>query len=251
MQYMETLFDTYGVEHEDHSDMTWILHPGDHMRIGYFPGLGDDSMTVTFDRQQALQREDFAFLSWEHPMVAEAMDMVMNSETGNSFVTTIEMDGIEPGTVLLETFSAIRAVAPKQLQLERYLPLSPVRTLISKDRKNYAKALSHEKLNQLSMKINRQTALAIIKQLKKDLDVMIDFAMRFTGSQLPKAKQQAARYAEQLLTTEIHRLKSLQGHNPSIRDEEIAFLEEQLQACLAIIDEAKYELQAVRLIIVQ
>ena len=251
MEYMENMFDAYGVDHEEHSDNSWILHPSDHMRIGYFPGLGDDSVTVTFDRNRALSREDFAFVSWEHPMVAESMDMVMNSEIGNTFVTTIELEGIEPGTVLLETFSTIKAVAPGELQVERYLPLTPFRTLISKDKKNYAKALSHEKLNSLSMKINRQTALTVIKQIKNEIETMIDFAIRFTDTQLPEVKRLSREKADELIGSEIDRLKNLQKKNTSIRTEEIEFLEQQRQACLAAIDNAKYELQALRLVIAQ
>ncbi len=251
MEYMEKMLDAYGVDHEEHSENTWILHPSDHMRIGYFPGLGDESITVTFDRDKALSREDLGFVSWEHPMVAESMDMVMNSEIGNTFITSIEKDGIAPGTILLETYSTINVIAPKQLQVERYLPLTPFRTLISQDRKNYAKALSNDKLNILSQKINRQTANQIIKQIKNDVETMIDFAVKYTESKLPEAKQNAQQRANELLGKEIERLNELKKKNPTIRQEEIEFIETQLHACNEVISNAKYELQAVRLIIVQ
>lgn len=251
MDYMEKMFDAYGVDHEEHSENTWILHPSDHMRLGYFPGLGEDSITVTFDREKALSREDFSFVSWEHPMVSESMEMVLNSEIGNTYITTIEMDAIESGTILLETFSSINTIAPKQLQVDRYLPLTPLRTMISNDRKNYAKLLPHKKLNDLSMKIDRQTAHAIIKQIKPEIESMIDFAMKFTESKLPTVKKEAQDRANSLLATEIERLKQLQKKNATIRPEEIEFLEEQLHACTEIINNAKYELQAVRLVIAQ
>ena len=251
MDYMEQMLDAYGVDHEEHSDNTWILHPSDQMRIGYFPGLGDDSITVTFDREKALSREDLAFVSWEHPMVAESMEMVLGSEIGNTYITTIEKEGIEPGTILLETFASIKAIAPKHLQVDRYLPLTPLRTLISKDRKDYAKALSHEKLNILSQKIPRQTAHAIIKQIRDEIETMIDFAMKFTEAKLPKVKEDAQQRVDTLLGAEIERLKQLQKKNATIRKEEIEFLENQLHACTEVISNAKYELQAVRLVIAQ
>ena len=53
--------------------MPWILRTSDHMRTGYFPGIGEEPITVTFDRQKALSREDMPFISWEHPMVSEAI----------------------------------------------------------------------------------------------------------------------------------------------------------------------------------
>ena len=251
MDYMEGMFDTYGVDHEEHSENAWILHPSDHMRTGYFPGLGDDSITVTFDREKALSREDMAFVSWEHPMVSEAIEMVLKSEIGNTYITTIEMEGIEPGTLLLETFSSINTIAPKQLQVDRYLPITPLRTLISIDRKDYSKILDHKKLNSLCMKIERQTTQTIIKQIKTELEQMIDFAIKFSQSKLPKIREEAQQRVDTLLTAEIERLKQLQKKNASIRNEEIEFLEEQLHACTEVIANAKYELQAVRLVIAQ
>jgi ATP-dependent helicase HepA len=251
MDYMENMFDAYGVDHEEHSENTWILHPSDQMRTGYFPGLGDESITVTFDRNKALSREDLAFVSWEHPMVAEAIEMVVKSDIGNTYITTIEMDGIEPGTIMLETYSSISAIAPKQLQVERYLPITPLRTLISKDRKNYAKLLSHDKLNTLCQKIERQTAHAIIKQIKPEIEIMIDFASKFTESKLPEVRKEAQQRVNTLLKAEVDRLKQLQKKNKTIRQEEIEFMEEQLHACTEVINTAKYELQAVRLVIAQ
>ena len=251
MDYMENMFDAYGVDHEEHSENTWILHPSDHMRTGYFPGLSDESITITFDRDKALSREDLSFVSWEHPMVAEAIEMVLTSEIGNTYITSIEMEGIEPGTIMLETFSSISAIAPMRLQVDRYLPITPLRTLISKDRKNYAKLLPHDKLNTLCQKIERQTAHAIIKQIKPEIETMIDFATKFTDSKVPEVRKEAQQRVDTLLGSEIERLKQLQKKNKTIRQEEIEFMEEQLHACTEVINNAKYELQAVRLVIAQ
>ncbi len=251
MDYMEGMFNTYGVDHEEHSENAWILRASDHMRTGYFPGVSEEPITITFDRNKALSREDMAFVSWEHPMVSEAIEMVLKSEIGNTFISTIEKDGIEPGTILLETFSIINIIAPKKLQIDRYLPITPLRTLISKDRKDYSKLLSHEKLNTLSMKIERQTAHTIIKQIKPELETMVDFAIKFSQSKLPKIKEDAQQNVNNLLHSEIVRMKQLQKNNATIRKEEIEFLEEQLHACNEVISNCKYELQAVRLVIAQ
>ncbi len=66
---MAAVFQEYGVEHEYHSENTEILHPTEHMKTSHFPGLKEDGVTVTYSRLKALVREDFEFLSWEHPMV--------------------------------------------------------------------------------------------------------------------------------------------------------------------------------------
>ncbi len=249
MDYLALMFDVYGVEHEAHSEQTWILHPSDNMREAYFPGLGDDSLTITFNRDKALQREDFSFISWEHPMTVEAMQMVLDSELGNATIATIARKDMPAGTILLETFASINAIAPKQLQLGRYLPLTPLRTLISQDGKDYTKTLSHETLNILCQAIDQQTACAIIKQIKIEIETIVNIAMKLTTSTLPDVKQAATAEVQTLLTIEIERLQQLKQKNHSIRPEEIETLQTHRAACTEAIAAAYYELQAVRLII--
>jgi len=101
------------------------------------------------------------------------------------------------------------------------------------------------------MKIERQTAHAIIKQIKPELEKMIDFAIKFSQSKLPTIKEEAQQRVDTLLGEEIERLKQLQKKNATIRKEEIEFMEEQHHACTEVIANAKYELQAVRLVIAQ
>src|SRR5690606_4477026 len=113
--YMERVFDLHGVAHEPHSEGALILRPSEHMS-GHFPKLRDEGNTVTFNRTLALSREDMDFLSWEHPMVVETMDLMLNSETGNAALATIAVKGLNPGTLLLEAVFAVHSVAPRQLQ---------------------------------------------------------------------------------------------------------------------------------------
>ena len=206
---------------------------------------------MTFDRNRALSREDFGFLSWEHPLVSDAMDMVLGSETGNANIATIQMNGIAPGTILLETYATISAIAPKRLRLGRYLPLTPLRTLISRDQKDYAKILPHQTLNELCQKVDRQTAHAVINQIKGEIETMIGFARRTNEARLPGLKQAAAERARTLLGAEIKRLRQLQKKNSLIRKEEIDHLEAELDACASAINDAGCELQALRLVIAQ
>ena len=80
---------------------------------------------------------------------------------------------------------------------------------------------------------------------------MTDFAMRFTDSRTPEVRTEAKHRVYKLLGEEIARLKHLQKKNKTIRQEEIEFMDGQIHACIEAINHAKYELQAVRLIIVQ
>ena len=148
--YLEALCEAYGVEQEFHSDQTLILRASEHMLTGHFPHLKEDGTTVTFSRAKALAREDMAFLTWEHPMILEAMDMVHSTELGNAALGTIKLKGVAPGTMLLEALYTVNCVAPRVLQVERFLPLSPMRLLIDARGKDLAELVPHQRLNQIN-----------------------------------------------------------------------------------------------------
>ena len=87
------------------------------MKTSHFPGLKEDGMTVTYSRSKALVREDMEFLSWEHPMVCESMEMIVGSELGNASLVTISVKGLMPGTLLLESSTPCLSPLPKTCSL--------------------------------------------------------------------------------------------------------------------------------------
>lgn len=117
--YMERLFDAYGIHSEDHSENALILKPSEKMLDAGFPLGDDEGVTITYDRAQALAREDMQFLTWEHPMVQGGMDLVLSGSMGNTSVALIKNKALKPGTVLLELLFVSEAVAPRALQLGR------------------------------------------------------------------------------------------------------------------------------------
>jgi ATP-dependent helicase HepA len=184
--YLEGLCEAFGVDQEFHSEHTLILRPSEHMLTGHFPYVREEGTTVTFDRNKALAREDMDFLTWEHPMIIEAMDMVHSTELGNAALGTIKLKGVAPGTMLLETLYTINCVAPRSLQVERFLPLTPMRLLVDARGKDLADLVPHERLNQLIEKVKKPTALAIIKQVRSEVENKMTL-----GSSLAKQSLQA------------------------------------------------------------
>lgn len=183
--YMENVWEQFGVDHDYHSRNATVLMPTDHMLTGHFPGLQEDGTTVTFSRVQGLSRDDMAFLSWEHPMVVESMDMVVNSELGNATLASISVKALPAGTLLLEAIYTVNSQAPAELQLERFLPASPVRVLVDINGKDLSAAVPYDRLNQLCEKIKRPTAQALLKQVIPEINKMIAHTDQHAGVQLP------------------------------------------------------------------
>ncbi len=70
------------------------------------------------------------FITWEHPMVQGGMDLVLSGSMGNTAVALIKNKALKPGTVLLELLYVSEVVAPRALQLGRYLPPAALRCLL-------------------------------------------------------------------------------------------------------------------------
>jgi ATP-dependent helicase HepA len=247
--YLEALCETFGVDQEPHSEKTLILRPSEHMLTGHFPFLREDGTTVTFSRDKALAREDIEFLTWEHPMILDAMDMVHSTEIGNAALGTIRLKGVAPGTMLLEALYTVNCIAPRNLQVERFLSLSPMRLLVDARGKDLADLVPHARLNQLVETVKKSTALAIIKQVGADVEAKLALAAALAQTKLRNVLNDAERTMRHILGAEFTRLTALQEVNPSIRQEELDHLKYRISECAIHIQHANLQLQALRLII--
>src|SRR5690606_3640750 len=184
-QYLERVWDSFGVDHEPHSLNAVIVRPSEHMLVSHFPELTEEGFTATFDRVQALARDDMEFLTWEHPMVRGVAEMLVGAEYGNAALATISIKGLPPGTLLLEAVFTVSCPAPRYLQVPRFLPINPIRLLVDRSGKNLGAVLPHDKLNALSSSVARTTAPAVIGKVRDDIVAMQEHAARLAATQLP------------------------------------------------------------------
>ncbi len=248
-EYLEALCEAYGVEAEFHSERALVLRPTEHMLTGHFPYVRDEGTTVTFDRTKALSREDMLFLTWEHPMIGEAMDMVHSTELGNAAIGTLKLKGVAPGTMLLELLYTVNCVAPRKLGVERFLPLSPMRLLVDARGKDLAELVPHARLNELIEKVKKPTALAIIKRVHDDVEAKMTLAAKEAETRLSGLLAAAEERMRAELGAELARLEALRSLNPSIRQVELDEIAHRIDECAVHIRHANLQLQALRLII--
>ncbi|WP_313575124.1 RNA polymerase-associated protein RapA, partial [Pseudescherichia sp.] len=127
ISFAMNLFDIVGVNQDDRGENMIVLTPSDHMLVPDFPGLPEDGCTITFERDVALSREDAQFVTWEHPLIRNGLDLILSGDTGSSTISLLKNKALPVGTLLLELIYVVEAQAPKQLQLNRFLPATPVR----------------------------------------------------------------------------------------------------------------------------
>lgn len=247
--YLEEICNVTGVEHEEHGDNSSILRRGEQESLEVFPDVPEDGCTVTTSRDEALQREDWIFLGWEHPWMENAMTTVLGSSLGQASVGAMALKGVPGGSRLYELLFTVSLSAPRALGLQRYLPLAPKRILLDANGRDLSKLLSHERLNERVEKLPRGTVSKIVKQLREEIEERIDDAEKRFAQELESRQAEAsARYSD-TLDNEISRLSSLRAVNPAIREEEIENLRVRREAGLAALGTARATLQGVRLVL--
>ena len=247
--YMEQLFNAFGINSEDHSDNALILRPSEKMLDASFPLGSDEAVTITYDRELALSREDMQFITWEHPMVQGGMDLVLSGSMGNTAVALLKNKAIKAGTLLIELIYVSEAIAPKHLQLGRFLPPVAMRCLLDDKGNDLAQHVSFETLNDQLERVPRSSASKFARAQRETILRLVDSAQTAMQPRHAERVAQASTAFSANLTEEIERLSALQAINPSVRDEEIETLSAYKEQGLTMLSKAALRLEAVRVLV--
>lgn len=258
--YMNQVCEMYGLEIDPLDEQIFLIKPTEsmqrHVAVSLetqqrfrFPELPEDGVRITFDRATALSREDVVFMSWESPMVTQAMDLVMTDLLGNCCVTVIKHPSFRAGTVLVETLHQMEAVAAGELQVHRYLPPEVLRCLINADNQNVADQHAYQSFRGKEIRINPDDLFKIIDSQAAGLKAMISKADALARTALDQFKVLAMEKMTQQLQAELHRLTELSKVNPNVRTEEIEFLHSTRQRLSEAIQKTELRQDAIRVII--
>ena len=244
--FMDQIFSEFGVEHEDNGEHSLVLQPGDHMSCEEFPGLPEGGLTVTFDRAQAQSRDDMHFLTWEHPMVAGAIDMVLGSEFGNATFGVVKAAGVAPGSLLIETQFVVVCPAPRGLNVQRYLPLSALRVVVDAAGEEVTTSRSPTWFDEAVREVPLGTAQKVIARLRDKISELVDHAAHIAEARQEGLINDAVLAMTTQLDAEITRLRQLARVNPNIREEEITHLETARENLTRYLRGAQLKFDAVR-----
>ena len=247
-QFMNRIFDHFGVTVDDIDTRTFRLAPG-QLFTDSFPCLPEEGTTVTCDRARALGREDIGFLTWDHPMVLGAIDLTLSSEKGNSSIVVWKDSNVQAPAILIEAIYVLESVAPSRLHVDRFLPPTPVRVLVDLSGKDCSQQFSHDTINKYCgdeevFRLKQDPAL-----LQALVPEMLSAAEKHANTQKSVRLTSAMNQAHERLDGEASRLKKLQKVNPNIRQEEIKIAETVIADVTRHISKAHLRLDAVRLIL--
>lgn len=240
------LFDHFGVRIEELGNRTFSLGAGDLFKEK-IPGLPEEGLVATAERTRALSREDIAFLSPDHPVVTSIIDMLLGSPQGN---TAFALWPNAPSAgVLVESFYILEPLAPAELQLDRFLPPTPIRVVLNHKRKEAEAEATPEALA-ANLKNGDPAMLADqMEELGSLLPGMIRVSEVVAGKRGAPLIAAAVESAKTTLGAEIERLEQLRRINPSVRQDEIDTARNELARVEEHLGKAAVRLDAVRLIL--
>ncbi|UAY77170.1 RNA polymerase-associated protein RapA [Pasteurella canis] len=243
------LFDIIGLEQEDLGEKSIVISPTGTMLVPDFPGLKEEGTTVTFDRQLSLAREDLDFLSWDHPMIRNGIDLITSGDIGKSAVSLLINKALPAGTLLLEMIYVVEAQAPKGLQLTRFLPPTPIRLLLDQKGNNLAEQVAFNALQKQLKPIGKNMANKVVKMVRANIEQLIKQSEQKVIAQAEQIIHNAQQLADHTLSTELDRLTALQAVNKNIRQAEIDALEAIRTQSLAQLKQATWRLDSLRVIV--
>jgi len=246
--FMEKVCDVYGVDVEDFKQGSYLIKPSPRMPSTLFSSLDEDGAVITYDRDVALANEDMLFITWNHPFVQDAIDLLISSEQGNTSLIAIKSNLFKPGTILAQTAYITECVFPEaneagfpvQQAQHTYTLASTTNTL---DETQLTTLLSGE-----ISSVDKKTAYTIVKTKAADIKALLNKAEQLANQQLTSDIKTHQQLLTNKIQQELDRLITLQQVNPNIRDEEIQHYQTLLTLANDRLASTKLRLDAIRII---
>jgi ATP-dependent helicase HepA len=239
------LLDHFGVRVKEHEDGDLSLD-ANHAFVEGFPTIPREGLLVTYDRRRAISREDIRFLSVDHPLVQDTIDLLVDSPAGTTAFCTFDT---EKPNLLLEAVFVLETVADARWQVDRFLAPTPVRVLLDLHGRD------------LTADNDTQAALAELEDaplprfLERPgfnahlLKNLVDAATERAQTHAKVIKQAAREAAAATLTAELQRLVDLGKVNDHVSGKEIELARRQVLQTRTVIEQARLRLDSLRMIL--
>lgn len=243
--YPLRLFEQFGVHNESIAPNIVVLDP-EYLTLDAFEEFKNGPRQATLDRALALARDDLLYLRPDHPMVLSAQELLLSAESGNA--AFLVDDALPQRTVVLEAVYVLECIADRALQVSRFLPPEPV--LVAVDTRLQLREGFHPSSKAIERGADRMVDL---QRLRKPIATLVPPMLKRASEEAvtlaSERAEQAVATADALLGREVERLAALAKINPAVRPEEVARLEAERQAVLAVLPNTRPRLDALRLVV--
>lgn len=254
-EVLPDLLDSLGVMLEARSEKgLYFIKSGDMMFVEALPGLPPGGALVTFDRTLANRRDDVEFLHFEHRLVRNTLDLILDEGVGKA--TAARWKGAPKTTVCFQFLFVLEIEGPEYLSLSRYLPAQT--QVVTGDLAAQVVegwelpggiAVEERALERLGPDVV-ETLLVRTQDLRPRLRAQAEELLESKTSSL---KAQAAAKAESFFAREAARLQHLRENQETaeVVEQALQELESQHTEVLECLKKADWRFDAVRMILCQ
>jgi len=236
--YLLRMFDQYGVHAEQLDAVSYHIHP-DQMFSDLFP-LKAEGLRITFSRDDALVRPDTTLMSWDHPMVTGAGEVILGSERGSC---AFAVDPAQEIPLKLQAIYVLETIAPPGLNADRFLPPTPVSITVDHAGDAVDGAVAEH------LKDGEPWKLLEHETIRQNLiPAMISATHPLAEQAAKSAIAEARTRMRETLGADYKRLEYLKQINDNIRDEELTHARKALTKLDKKLAAARLRLDAVRVI---
>jgi len=192
-------------------------------------------------------REDIRFLTADHALIQDAIDLLIDSPAGTTAFGTIVDD--EPN-LLLEALFVLEVVADSRWHVDQFLSPTPLRVLVD------ARGTDRSEERTMASLAAEVEDADVHRFLERGFEVgalknLIESAEERAGETAARFKAAASERAAAFLNAEVQRLLDLKRVNDHIRPEEIALAREKLERTRTAIADARLRLDSIRIVLVR
>lgn len=244
-RFLLDLLDHFGVRVREHEDGDLFLDAS-HAFIDPFPSIPADGMLATFSRTRAIAREDIRFLSPDHQLMEDVIDLLVDSPAGTT--AFVQLRGHEPN-LLVEAVFVLETMADTRWHVDRFLAATPVRTLVDVRGRDRTDEWSSADITEDAIDGDLHRFLEQPGFNGAVLRAMIEGAEGIADERAKALRADADRTAQAALEAEVQRLRDLRALNDHVRPEEIILAGEKLTQTRKAIAHARLRLDSLRLIL--
>lgn len=244
-RFLLALLDHFGVRLKEEENGDVHLDPS-HAYIEGFPSIPADGMLATFDRRRAATREDIRFISADHSLVQDAIDLLVDSQAGT---TAFGWVAAKKPNLLLEAIFVLEAVADSRWHVDQFLAPTPVRVVIDLRGRDLTGERDALALSEESEDANIHRFLERPEFNPAMLEQLLDAATRAAETRAQAVKKSAEQKAQNVLTADLKRLVDLRAVNDHVRPAEIELAQEQIERTRTAIAQARLRLDSLRLVV--
>ena len=246
-EWVGRVFDRFGVLEEELDDQgRERIRASELMFVDSFPGLPPDGMGATWRRSLALAREELDFLTHDHPLIEGALGIMLDGDEGRAAVCA--WPGAPFEGALLQCLFVLDASGPPALELNRWVPITPIEIII--DLRGAAQADIDPSGAPL-----RKAGPEVVERLQpvfaNIVPRLLDEAQGMAAEQAREVIGAALAEAQARLGEQHQRLLELRRINPTLPAAEVERHARKVARTLKAIEQAEVHLDAIRVIVAE